>query len=86
MPNSYSFFPAYDERKRTMPNYRVDAETITVVEDGSAPDTFDPGGHNATDVKAYVEAHPDEREAVLAAEQDGKNRVTLVDWLSSDGS
>ena len=40
-----------------------------------------PGEHTVDEVKAYVDEHPDERQAVLDAEAAGKNRVTLVDWL-----
>jgi hypothetical protein len=31
------------------------------------------------DVNAYIEAHPDERDAVLAAEADGQNRKGIVE-------
>lgn len=33
------------------------------------------------DVKAYVEAHPEERQRVLEVERANRNRVTLVAWL-----
>lgn len=42
---------------------------------------FDPGEHTVDDVLAYVDAHPDQRPAVLAAEQAGKDRTTLVSQL-----
>lgn len=47
------------------------------------PQAFDPSEHNIDDVKAHVGAHPDELDAVLAAERDGKDRSTLVEWLES---
>ena len=39
---------------------------------------FDPGEHTVADVQAYLEKHPDEYDAVLAAEKAGKNRATLT--------
>jgi hypothetical protein len=39
---------------------------------------FDPGAHTIAEVLAYVDAHPSEAELVLAAEQTGKARVTLI--------
>jgi hypothetical protein len=35
------------------------------------------------EVEDYVTAQPDERDAILAAEQAGRDRVTLVSWLES---
>lgn len=46
-------------------------------------DVYDPGGYTVDEVKAYVEANPDQRAAVTAAEQAGKARTTLLDWLSA---
>lgn len=46
---------------------------------------FDPAEHTVEDVLAHLEAHPDERDAVLAAERDGKARVTLLAALDPDG-
>lgn len=69
-----------------MSKYKVDG--INVVEDADAPDEntddggdFDPTDHTVDDVKAHVDANPDELDAILAAEQAGKARVTLVEWL-----
>jgi len=48
--------------------------------DAEAPpegDTFDPGAHTVAEVEAYLDEHPDERDAVLAAERAGKNRASL---------
>ena len=44
---------------------------------------YDPGEHTIAQVQAYVTDHPDQADAILAAEMDGKDRVTLVDWLDS---
>ena len=46
-------------------------------------DTYDPGEHTVDEVKEYVGDNPDQRDEVLAAEQAGKNRSTLVDWLEA---
>lgn len=43
---------------------------------------FDPADHSVAEVVAYVEANPDEREAVLALEQNGKARSTLLAALT----
>jgi hypothetical protein len=48
-----------------------------------APTPFDPGEHNIGDVQTYVDGHADELDAILAAELDGKNRTTLIEWLES---
>jgi hypothetical protein len=42
---------------------------------------FDPADHRIRDVKAWVRAHPDQVDAVLTAEENGKNRITLILWL-----
>lgn len=47
----------------------------------SEPESFDPAEHNIDDVQAYVADHADELDAILAAERDGKNRSTLLEWL-----
>src|SRR5262245_35538463 len=47
------------------------------------PTTYDPGEHTVDEVKEYVTANPDQADEVLAAEQAGQNRVTLVSWLEA---
>jgi PKD domain/IPT/TIG domain len=42
---------------------------------------YDPGEHTVVEVKAYVDEHPDEAADILAAEQGGQNRTTLVSYL-----
>jgi hypothetical protein len=42
-------------------------------------DPYDPGEHTVAEVHEYLAAHPDQAEAVLAAEAAGKNRTTLVE-------
>lgn len=44
-------------------------------------DIFNPADYNVGQVKAFVTEHPDLAEAILASEADGKNRVSLVEWL-----
>lgn len=39
---------------------------------------FDPGAHSVAEVKDYIEAHPDERSVVLAAEAAGRSRASLA--------
>lgn len=43
---------------------------------------FDPSEHNVADVLEHVEANPDQAADVLAAEQAGKARSTIIDALS----
>lgn len=47
-------------------------------------DVFDPGAHTVAEVLDYVEANPDERDAVLAAEAEGKARKGILEPLSVD--
>jgi hypothetical protein len=44
---------------------------------------FDPSEHTVAEVQAYADEHPDEVADILAAEQAGKDRSTLVADLSS---
>jgi hypothetical protein len=79
-----------------MPNWTL--KDTAVVWDEDAPDpepdevdaepdeTFDPADHTVDEVKAWVEANPDYVTEVLEAEEGGKNRVTLVDWLNEFGT
>jgi len=43
----------------------------------------DPNAATVQQVKDYVTAHPDERDRILAEEQAGQARVTLIDWLTA---
>jgi hypothetical protein len=70
----------------------VDQEPIEGIDLGEtypAPDDegegeFKPAKHTIDDVKKYVDAHPDEAQRILDAEVDGKNRTSLVDWLTAE--
>jgi len=66
----------------SQPNQQVvrDGEPVAAGTNNPDPasDAFDPGAHTVADVELYLADHPDERDRVLAAERDGKNRVSLV--------
>lgn len=47
--------------------------------------SYDPAEHTIDEVREYLAQHPEETDAVLAAEQAGKDRVTLVNSLQDDG-
>lgn len=40
--------------------------------------SYDPGEHTVAEVEQYLAEHPDEADAVLDAEQRGKNRTSLT--------
>jgi len=44
---------------------------------------YDPGDFTVAEVQTYVTDHPAERAAVLAAEEAGKARSTLIEWLEA---
>lgn len=46
---------------------------------------YDPADYTVPEVLEYLESHPDEREAVLAKERDGKDRVTITEATFDDG-
>jgi hypothetical protein len=41
--------------------------------------TYDPSIHTVTEVIEYMDSHPDEREAIIEAEEAGKNRKGIVE-------
>jgi len=47
---------------------------------------YNPGDHTVDEVKGYVIEHADELDAIYAAEQAGKARSTLLDWLAAQRS
>jgi len=51
-------------------------------DDDDDADAYDPADYSVEEVLGYVEQNPEERDAILEAELDGKNRSTLVDPLS----
>lgn len=44
---------------------------------------YDPGDHTVDEVAEYASQHPDEVDAILAAEREGKDRSTLTSQLES---
>jgi hypothetical protein len=88
MPDSHSFAPAYDAR---LDNPRTRApqsrEGILGTADGGEVDndSFNPSSHTVDEVKAYVTENPDYLTEILEAEQEGKARVTLIEWLDTFG-
>jgi len=57
----------------------ADVDPTDPVDPGEVvPEAFDPGEHTVAEVEAYLDEHPDERDRVLAAEADGKARVSLL--------
>ncbi len=55
---------------------------VDVSRGGRRSASFDPDA-SIPKIKKFVEANPDQRDAVLTAERDGKNRSTLIDWLEA---
>jgi hypothetical protein len=61
----------------------------TAVGEGEVPEApaegeeFDPSGYTIDQVLAYVDANPDEVDSVLAAEEAGKARSTLITQLEA---
>lgn len=43
---------------------------------------LDTAAYTVADIKTYVEENPDEAEAILEDEMNGKNRSSLTDWLN----
>jgi hypothetical protein len=44
---------------------------------------FDPAEHTIDEVKDYVTAYPQDADAILEAELDGKDRSGLTSWLEN---
>jgi len=51
-------------------------------EDRGTETLYDPNDHKVGEVKDHVEEHPEQAAAILAAEKEGQNRTTLVEWLT----
>lgn len=58
-----------------------DPEPAPVEPEPAPAEAYDPGVHTVDEVLAYADAHPDEVGAIIAAEEAGKNRSTLLDKL-----
>lgn len=79
---SRHFHPYADDAKHEV--------TVEVLDeyDPNAPDQtyaaeegYDPSAHTVTEVIGYTEDNPDQLETILAAEQAGKARTTLISHL-----
>lgn len=47
-------------------------------DEGAPAEGFNPSDHTVAEVLAYIAENPDQKDAVIAAEKDGKNRTTVV--------
>ena len=93
MPWSWSFLPPeppdvlepHSEKESKM---GIAGNQSNILQGGgnTAPEAFNPGNQTVDEVKDYVTANPAERDRILDDEQSGKNRVTLVEWLSGDST
>jgi hypothetical protein len=65
----------------------TEGETTSTEGETTAPpapeSVYDPGQHSVAEVQRYVEENPGEAAAIRSAEQDGKKRVTLIEWLDA---
>jgi hypothetical protein len=79
--------PRKAKEQQTMANWKLEGTSVVWDEDAPDPvaDAFDPSKHNIEDVKKYVTDHPDQVQAVYDAEAEGKNRSSLLDWLTAGG-
>jgi hypothetical protein len=65
---------------------------VDITAEGTSPEVpeaepgaewYAPGDYTVAEVEAYVDAHPDELDDVLAAEREGKARATLLSALEA---
>jgi len=91
-PGSMHFhpYPEGDAEKHAIDVEVLEADPLAEGEDEpeAAPESnvevevgYDPGAHTVTEVIGFVEDNPDQLEDVIAAEQAGKDRVTLITHL-----
>lgn len=66
-----------------MPNWKLTDAGVVEDAEGASAGAFNPSDHTIDDVKKYVADHPDEVQRIYDAEVEGKNRTTLVDWLTA---
>ena len=65
------------------PSATAEGEAAPGEADAGAEEAFDPGDYTIDQVLAYVDANPDEVDSVLAAEEAGKARSTLITQLEA---
>lgn len=58
-------------------------EAVAAAGETAETGEFDPGDHTVAEVLAHVDANPDDLDRVLADEEAGKARVTLLEQLES---
>jgi hypothetical protein len=65
----------------SQPNQQVvrDGDPVGIISEDPDPQAeFDPSAHTVAEVNDYLDANPDDADRVLAAERDGKARVSIV--------
>jgi hypothetical protein len=84
-----------DARQRELEEARAEAENLRAQlaaleamqnearNDEGGDDGFDPSEHSVDEVVEFAQAHPDEVGSLLAAEQSGQKRVTLIAKLEA---
>jgi hypothetical protein len=77
LPNTSVSAEASEAQADAVADYIAGGSEESVEEDKP----YDPGEHTVDEVIAYAEAHPDEVDDIIAAEEAGKGRVTLLDRL-----
>lgn len=83
MPSSWSFAPGSGHQGR--PPASPPPPSAPAPANHEVP-FFDPAEHTVDEVKAFVTEYPTMASAILEAEQAGKARVTLVEWLEGPQS
>jgi hypothetical protein len=83
-----SFLQAWDGSGWNGGNYNEITQhvsgPVTPTETASDPAAFSPSDHTVVEVKAYLDEHPDQVEAVLAAEAAGKARSRIANYRPHD--
>lgn len=78
--------PVTEPEPTTEPTTEPQPVGVDTPDDTAAPGTesgtYDPSEHTVEEVLNYAADHPDEVASIRAAEEAGKNRVTLLDRLS----
>lgn len=85
MPNSFQTYPTIGDSRLSDRRRGVAGVEQPAVE-ATEPAPFDSTTATIPEVKQYVTDHPDERAAVLEAEQarGDKARTSLIEWLDTD--
>ena len=73
--------PAEAPQEGQFPEGQSPADQAAAMKEESG--VYDPSEHTVDEVVEYASQHPDEVEAILTAEQGGKNRSTLTSQLEA---